>query len=343
MGYSEAVRRLALVIVVLSIPVVVSAAPRTVRMATVAPEGTAWAREIHAFARDVENETHGEVHVKVYFSGIAGGETEMEEQIRRGHLDGVVSGGMFCSRMAPSLRVLRVIGLLRDRREAVYLINRLRSTIVRESEGNGFVYLGVALVGMDLVFSRHPVRTLADLRRGVYWIWDLDDPVQKQLREMGMHIVSAPLPEAAALYESGRTDGFFTVPGAALAFQWSAQAKYAAPLGYTALPGCAVLTQRAFDELPFESRQAILGAGAKLQARFDDVTESQDRALLGELFARQGLVSTPISDRFRAEFFGAAADAARRLGAQLVPRALLEQANQLLTEFRSGAHDKPSH
>ncbi|MGZ3441218.1 MAG: TRAP transporter substrate-binding protein DctP [Polyangia bacterium] len=333
------VRAVVVVALLLAGGAATAAPPRVIRMATVAPDGTSWAREIRAFARDVENATNGEVHVKLYFGGIAGGETEMEEQIRRGHLDGMVSGGMFCSRVAPTLRVLRVLGLLHDRQEAIYLINRLRSTISRESEHNGFVDLGIALVGMDLLFSRRPVRTLADLRRGAFWLWDLDDMVEKQLREMGVHLVMAPLPDAAGLYESARSDGFLTVPGAALAFQWSAQAKYAAPLAYAALPGCAVVTTRVFDELPFETRQAIRGAGAKLQARFDDVTTVQDASLLGELFARQGLVFTPVDERFRAEFFGAAAEAARRLGSQLVPPALLQQATHMLDERRA----QPSH
>ncbi len=338
-GKIEAVIRIAVVLLLVSVPASIFAAPRVIRIATVAPEGTAWAREIHAFARDVENETNGAVHIKTYFSGIAGGETEMEEQIRRGHLDGIVSGGMFCSRKAPSLRVLRVIGLAHDRREAIHLINRLRPAISREFESNGFVDLGIALVGMDLVFSRHPVRTLADLRRGAYWIWDLDDMVQAQLKEMGVHLVPAPLDVAAGLYESGRVDGFLTVPGAALAFQWSAQAKYAAPLGYTALPGCAIVTERVFDELPFEARQAIRSAGAKLEARFNDVTDAQDAALLSQLFARQGLVFTKVGDRLPAEFFSAAAEAARRLGPKLVPAALLQQANQILGQWRA----QPTH
>jgi hypothetical protein len=72
----------------------------------------------------------------------------------------------------------------------------------------------------------------------------------------------------------------------------------------------------------YESGRVDGCAAAKLQARFDDVTETQDAALLGGLFARQGLVSTPVSERFRAEFFGAATEASRRLGAELHVRDL---------------------
>lgn len=313
----------------------VSAAPHLLRLATVAPDGSAWAREIRAFARDVTNNTGGEVRMKMYFGAIAGDELEMQDRLRRGQLDGIVSGGMFCSRVAPALRALRVLGLVRDRREAIYLINRLAPTVQREAAGNGMVMLAIGLVGMDLLFSRHPVRSLADLRRQTYWIWDPDDVVSAQLGAMGVKLVRAPLSEAAGLYESGRVDGMSTVPGAALAFQWSALTRYATPLDYSALPGCVVVSERAFDELSFEARQAVRAAAGKLQARFDDVTTAQDAALLGGLFARQGLVSTPVTSRFRAEFFAAAAAAMEKLGATLVSPAVLRDARKFLAEYRA--------
>ena len=326
----------ALLVAALCVPTLpAAAAGRVFRIATVAPDGTAWAHEIRAFARDVESATAGEVRVKLYLGGIAGDEVEMEDRLRRGQLDGIISGGGLCERLAPSVRALRVIGMVRGPREALYLINRLQPTLAREAAKNGLVLLGVGLVGMDLLFSRTPVRSLADLRRGTFWIWEVEDVVAAQLAAMGVKLVRAPLSAAAGLYESGRVDGMFTVPGAALAFQWSALTRYATPLAYAALPGCAVLTERAFDELPFETRQAVRAAGAKLQARFDGVTEAQDAALLGGLFARQGLTMTAVSERFRRDFFAAAARAAQQLGERLVPASLVQEATQILAEHRA--------
>ena len=53
----------------LSTSAVVQADPITLRLGTVAPEGSAWAREGQAFARDVERGTEGRVKVKLYFGG----------------------------------------------------------------------------------------------------------------------------------------------------------------------------------------------------------------------------------------------------------------------------------
>ena len=37
------------------------AEPRVFRMAAIAPEGTSWARELKAMARDIETASHGEL------------------------------------------------------------------------------------------------------------------------------------------------------------------------------------------------------------------------------------------------------------------------------------------
>ncbi|MGZ3405855.1 MAG: hypothetical protein ACXVAN_05380, partial [Polyangia bacterium] len=47
------------------------------RFATIAPDGTEWARLSRNFAREVEQGTDGEVQIKWYFGGIAGDEKEM--------------------------------------------------------------------------------------------------------------------------------------------------------------------------------------------------------------------------------------------------------------------------
>ena len=50
----------------------VGAEPQTIRIALLAPDGTAWAREFRAFAEDVRQRTGGEVTVKPIFGGVLG-------------------------------------------------------------------------------------------------------------------------------------------------------------------------------------------------------------------------------------------------------------------------------
>ena len=58
---------------------------------------------------------------KWYFGGIAGNELQMLERMRKNQLDAVLSGGMMCMKLSPSMRVLRLLGLFQSRAEASYV------------------------------------------------------------------------------------------------------------------------------------------------------------------------------------------------------------------------------
>ena len=73
------------------------------RVATIAPHGTAWEREFAAWARDVEAGTQGAVRIKLYASAVAGDEFTVLQRIKREQLDGAI-GSESCMRVAPSLK-----------------------------------------------------------------------------------------------------------------------------------------------------------------------------------------------------------------------------------------------
>src|SRR6266850_2158210 len=145
----------------------------TLRMAAIAPEGTGWAREMRAFARDVEQGTHGAIHFKWYLGGIAGDEQASIDRIRRGQLDGA-AGALFCGSLAPTMTVTRVAGLVQDRQEALYLLNRLRPRIDEEFKRSGFVALVIGDFGNDILLLRHKVETFPELQQTRMWIWNAD-------------------------------------------------------------------------------------------------------------------------------------------------------------------------
>jgi TRAP-type C4-dicarboxylate transport system substrate-binding protein len=288
---------------------VARADPVTLRLATAVPEGTAWARVGMAFARDVEALTHGEVRVKWYLGGIAGNELQVLDRMKRDQLDGVGSGGVLCQRLAPTMRVTRLVGLIQSRAEAQYVLTRLKPTIDAEFHKSGYVNLWEAGLGPSLIFSKTPVRSLEDLRKTRLWIWDLDDLFAAGLRAVGIPIVPTSLEDAAHSFDQGKFDGYIVMPTAALAFQWSAQTRYITPLATGFLSSCMLISNRAFDALPVESQKAIHDAAAKFQARMEDVGREQDAQLVeGGLFKRQGISFVQVLPAFRDAFYNAAKD-----------------------------------
>jgi len=308
---------------------------KTLRFATVAPDGTAWAHEFRAFARELEQSSHGTLQVKWYFGGIAGTETEVQERIERGQLDGTASGGMMCQQVAPSMRVMRVRGLFSGRDEAAYVVHRLKPILDEEFARSGYVHLGTTGLGPDLAFSRKPIRTMADLRAARLWRWDLDTAALETDRALGFNAVALPIADAAVAYDEGRIDGFYAIPTAALAFQWYTRTHYLLDLGLGYLWGCLIVAQRAYNRLPTDQQRLLSSAAAKLSARFEEVGRAQDRALLGGLFARQGITTVVPTPELRAELLAESRRVRESLGAKLVAPDLLQRVLALLADYRA--------
>jgi TRAP-type C4-dicarboxylate transport system substrate-binding protein len=311
-----------------------AAAEVVLRMAVIAPDGTAWARELKAFALDVEQATAGKVRIKWYMGGIAGDEVSVLERIKRGQLDGT-AGSITCSNLAPSLRVTRVVGLFQRYDESHFVLNRMFPTVEQEMRKNGFVALGIAFIGSDVIFSRRPINSMAEWRAQRMWIWNLDDVWKDELPRLKLKTVPMPVEEAGAAFDRGEIDGFMGIPTATLAYQWSTRARYVTRLRLAFLPGCLIVSTAAFDALPLEAQNGLRAAGAKLGARFDEVNRAQEEQLLGGLLEKQGSHAITPGQGFHAEFFDETRRLREQLNNQVVPGALIDRVKVWLADFRA--------
>jgi TRAP-type C4-dicarboxylate transport system substrate-binding protein len=312
----------------------VSAEPVRLRMAAIAPDGSGWARELRATSREVAAATNGNVEIKWYLGGIAGDEIAALERVRHGQLDGL-AGASFCVRLALSLRVMQAVGLIQNRDEARAVLGHLRPALDHEFAQQGFVNLGVGTFGIEVIFSRAPVTTMDDLRRRPIFIWRYDETFLQFARRMGIRAVPLSLNEADHAYDEDQIDGFYTIPAAALSFQWLARVRYFTQLPGTMLPACVVVTQTALDALPMAQQTAVRDAMARLSIRFEAVGRHLDDELLGKLLEKQGLRQVRVSDAFRAEFLMLAHDVREQGG--FLSAELLSRVQGWLADYRAEA------
>jgi TRAP-type C4-dicarboxylate transport system substrate-binding protein len=309
---------------------VAQAEPITLRLATVAPEGTAWARELHAFRRDVEKETDGRVQLKWVLGGIAGYETEILERIRRGQIDGLAASHL-CERLAPSLRVIRTFGVLRSRAEERYIVQRLRDDIDSEFDKEGFVELGVLSLGMSLLFSREPVRSMEQLLARRWWIASDDDYAAVVARKLGLTVVPLPQGEALTAWDDHKIDGFVAIPASILAFQWAGVLRAYTDLPLASVDGCLLISKRSFERLRGDDQTAVRGAAIKALNRLDDISDETQHRVLAELGPRLGIQRVEPSAEFRTQFYEAVKQA-RAL--QIAPE-LLTRVLSMLADYRA--------
>jgi TRAP-type C4-dicarboxylate transport system substrate-binding protein len=215
------------------------------------------------------------------------------------------------------------------------VLSRLREKIDGEFHKNGFVLLNTAPLGPHILFSRKPVRSIADLRGMRFWVWDMDDVLHLMLPELGVKFEKLKLAEGERAYLEGRIDGFVAPPSVALAFQWSALVKYVSDLRLDFLSACLTIDQRSFDPLPDNQRRALVEASIKAGLRITEVSQQLDARLMDEgLFTRQGVTIVPVSEAFRSEFYQQAEQVRERMKPRLPDPTLVDRILALLADFR---------
>ena len=228
------------------------------------------------------------------------------ERIRREQLDGVFSGGMLCMRAAPSMRVMRVLGLFQGRDELDYVLGRLKPTHRRGvpqrrlRQPRRWSASGPSSSSRASPCARSPRPRRRGCGSGA-----TTTRSARALDGLGFTTVRADAARRrGALYDEGKVDGFVAVPTAALAFQWSARAKLLLPLRLGVARACVIITNRAFDPLPdaWQGDRAQ-GGGARASACCEELGREQDDALLGGLFAKQGLTIVPLVPETAPQFF----------------------------------------
>jgi TRAP-type C4-dicarboxylate transport system substrate-binding protein len=319
----------------LSAASVAEAEERLLRVASIAPEGTGWDKQIRAMSHTMEHRSNGALRVKVYSGAIAGGEMEQLDRLKRGQLDAICSGQMACQAVIPSMRVLRLPGVFQSRDEATYVTDRLLVMLQEEAEQHGVVLITTVGLGPDVVFTRRPVRTFDELKRTRLWRWDLDEVGIATSRAMGLQIVPAPVEEAWRRFNAGEFDGFLAIPTAALAFQWSTQAPHIIDLRDAYIYGCVLFSQASFQRLSLEQQSVVRAAANEGRARLDEVGRQMDEALLGGAFARQGVQVAQAAAPLRAQYFAASRTARDSVTDKLVPGTLIKRVLEILADFRA--------
>ncbi len=89
----------------------------TIKIATVAPDGTAWMREMRAGADAVKKRTDGRVEIKYYPGGVMGDEPSVLRKIKIGQLQGGAFTGGELSAIVKDAQIYSLPFLFKNQEE----------------------------------------------------------------------------------------------------------------------------------------------------------------------------------------------------------------------------------
>lgn len=233
------------------------AAATTLKIATAAPEGTSWMKEMRAGAKEIAARTDGRVTFRFYPGGVMGNDASVLRKIRIGQLHGgaVTGGGL--SAIYRDAKIYSLPFFFRSYDEVDYVRERMDPMILDGLKQNGFIAFGLAEGGFAYLMSLQPLRLKSDLKGRKVWVPEGDRISHAGFEAIGVSAIPLSLIDVMTGLQTGLVDTVGTSPIGAIALQWHTRVKYVADIPLIYLYGGLVLKHTAFDRLLVQD-QAIV-------------------------------------------------------------------------------------
>jgi TRAP-type transport system periplasmic protein len=306
------------------------------RVATLAPEGSLWMKQLEKGAALVRKATEGRVETKYYGGGSQGDEKDFIRKMRMKQLDGAALTSIGLSQIYPGIRVLQLPQFFASVEELDYVRERMWPYFQEKFRSQGFELLTPGDVGWIHLFSTVPVRTRDDLKGVNLWVWQGDPAADQLIKQLGINGIPLGVPEVLPALSSGRINACFGSPLAAVALQWHTRVRYMTSM--RVLYGIGAMVMRT-DVWTRASAQDIkvqrLIANKMTKSSLVRIRRDNERAL--QALKREGLQIVDTAPKLLAEFEKEAEKTWQAGVGGPYTQAEFDMAKRYRDEFRQGA------
>ena len=325
----------AILVVLLTGGVSGTAAGAVLKIATIAPDGTGWMKEMRAAGAEIHKRTGGRVELKFYPGGVMGNDATVLRKMQIGQLQGGAVTVLALSRVYPDSQLYGLPLLFRSHAEVDYVRARMDPILLEGLARHDLIAFGLAEGGFAYLMSGTPVHRIAELKAEKVWAPEGDVITPTLFKIAGIAPVELPLADVYTGLQTGLITAVGISASGAIALQWYTKTKYLTdlPVYYTA--GALVLDRRAYERLTPADREVVRDVLTPTFQSLDRASRRADEAARTAL-KNQGIEFVQLDAAAREEFERIAAEARAEIGKQgLYTPELLKALEGHLRDFRA--------
>jgi TRAP-type C4-dicarboxylate transport system substrate-binding protein len=268
-------------------------AQRTIKIASMVPENTAWGQALNRLAAEWTQVTNREVTFQIFHNGVAGAELDVLRKLRLNEIQGAVLTTVGLSAIAQEVMTLSVPFLIRTDSELDAVLLNAKDELERIISSKGFQVLAWARAGWVRIFSKSPLLTPADLTRIKLGTISGQAELTQALRVMGYQAFTVEGPDIIISLNSGMVDAVFQSPLLAAGNQVFGVAGNMLNLNVAPVMGGLVMNQPGWRAIPERYRPRILEISRRVEREMDlSIIALETEAM--ETMRRYGLqINTP--------------------------------------------------
>ena len=270
-----------------------SAAAATIKIATVAPDGTGWMREMRSAGDTIKTKTEGRVELKFYPGGVMGDNAIVLRKIKIGQLQGGAFTGGEASLITKDGALYTMPFLFHNQDEVDKVRAKVDPLLKEQFRKNGFELLGISGGGFAYLMSTRDIKTRDDIKSAKVWVPQGDDIADLTFKVAGVTPIPLPLADVYTSLQTGLIDTAANTPAGAIAFQWHTKIKHIVDVPVIYTVGELAVDKKSFDALSAADQKVLTDEVGGAFDRLDKQSRS-DNASARDALKQQGItLDTP--------------------------------------------------
>jgi TRAP-type C4-dicarboxylate transport system substrate-binding protein len=261
---------------------------KTLKIATLMPEGSGFVTEMRKAGKNIEERTAQRIKLKFYPGGVMGNGKTVMRKMRVGQLHGAALTSGPLASIYPDIEIYSLPLFFRDYDEVGYVRARLDESLKAGLAQVGFTALSITDGGFAYLLSRNALRRVEDLPNAKIWIPEDDIMSQTALEIAGVSPIPLPTADVYTALQTGLIDTVAAPPMGAIAFQWHTKVRAMTNVPLMYLIGVFTIDSKTFAKLRPEDQTIMREEIESASERLDAATRIGD-ANAAEALKNQGI------------------------------------------------------
>jgi TRAP-type C4-dicarboxylate transport system substrate-binding protein len=305
-------------------------AKQTLKFAVMVPRSPSLAVEEKKYNKRLAELTDGQVQVRVYWGGAAGGEKDVVRKMRTGQIDGTPLSLDVLSQFVRECLVLQTPGLFNNYKQVDAVRAALTPQFDDEAYRNGFKVMVWGDIGRLRLFSKNKITRVKDFQKSRPWLYPQSEMLKEFYKSIGATGVPLDIGEVYGGMQTGMIDTYWATAALAAALQWHRTAKYVSAQGLGFISGAVIFRRGAWDDLPEVAKKAmhdIVDEQAADQQK--DIRKADDK--IYKRLLKRGF--TGVAAENNKEWWDAGKKLRRRLVGRVYTKKLVDQAEKIALKY----------
>lgn len=304
------------------------------KIATLAPAGTSWMKEMKKGADVIKEKTSGRVKFKFYPGGVMGNDASVHRKIRINQLQGGAFSSSGLSHIDPTIQLFSLPMVFDSYAEVDYVRSKMDALVKQHMQQNGFILLGITEGGFARIFSAKAVNDLAEIRATKVWMPEGDSLVKETFDALGIQPTALPLADVFTGLQTGLIETIATTSTGAIAFQWHSKVKYMVDIPVLYVIGTLAVNETAFNKINPSDQKIVIDEMNKVFSRLEKINR-QDNINATEALKTQGItVIKPSAEEVKLWKTLSQKSILKIMHDQALDPTLIDHMNQLLQDIR---------